>query len=174
MNYHGAYPRLDDQATRRKGHRFMLDVLLALLIIALLIIVFLKNTAVMIEKSRLTGIMAPMFVGRINVLEHHAFTGGWLDDVGPVDEASTYGHAPATRIGAIRQGAIHIQVLNRKKNAPQAPPEWWSIRPAVAADDAPTILWICGSRLPPARFQVFGEDMTTLPPEINFRFCQKR
>jgi len=169
------YLRSGDQAAQRKTYRFALDLMFGLLIIGLLIAAFLKQAHAFVDKARLMMVMAPAFEGRAEVIEHHALTGGWLDKTEPGEEVRAVGENArllTARIGAIRQGAVHMEVFNRKRNNPQAPPEWWSIRPAVAADDAPTVLWVCGSRAPPAGFHALGENLTAVPPEVNFKFCQ--
>ncbi|MCL2297695.1 MAG: hypothetical protein FWC38_06670 [Proteobacteria bacterium] len=151
-----------------------------------------------IEKTRLVStLMSPVSTGRLKVIEHHAVTGDWLwlDETQPDENHPTH-FITSAHIGHIRQGAIHIEVRNRKaplqswaaayrryqqgdadieahdKESPPALPEWWSIRPAIMGNDAPTVLWVCGSKPPPEGSHALGENLTTIPPKENFWLCR--
>jgi hypothetical protein len=167
--------RVDDWAGVRLRRHLALGGMCCALLIPLLIAMSLKQTPAIIDKARLIALIGPIFEGRVKVGEHHALTGDWLDETGSPDEENPpRPDALSARIGLIRQGAVHIEVHHRKKNDPDAPAEWWSIRPAVMASDAPTVLWVCGSRAPPVGFHAAGEDWTSVPPEVNYQFCQPR
>jgi hypothetical protein len=179
MNLLGTRFRLNDQATWHKEYRLFLELMFVFLIIALLASAFLEKTPSFIEKTRLISLMAPASEGRFKVIEHHAFSGNWLNEAEVGNEyflSNRFHHENtdiiSTQISHIQQGAVHIEVRNRKRNDPAAAPEQWSIRPAVIGGDTPTVLWVCGSRSPPAGFRTLGENLTTIPPEVNFRFCQ--
>ncbi|MDR2172634.1 MAG: hypothetical protein LBE32_00235 [Burkholderiales bacterium] len=151
------------------------------MIITLLIGIALEQIPLFVNKVRLASLLTkPALEGRYKVIEHHAVTGGWIDETDPGAKFdSLFSNKRkdnlSARIGRIQQGAIHIEVVNRKRNAPSsASSEWWSLRPVVAGDDAPTISWVCGSRQPPTGVFALGEDLTTIPPDENFRLCQSR
>jgi hypothetical protein len=199
MNFFGTWTRPNERAVQRQEHRFALSILFAGLAISLLSIAFGHQIPAFWEKSRMTSLMSPISQGRLKVIEHHAATGDWLtlDETKPDEEYPTT--FISTQIGHIRQGAVHIEVRNRKsslsssewwptqyrrlqqgnfdtvdhnRNNLPTPPEWWSIRPAIMGNDAPTIFWICGSRSPPKGFHALGEDLTTIPPRENFWLCR--
>jgi hypothetical protein len=181
MNLSGTRLFLDDRAAQRKGHRLILDAVFTGLIISLLIGAFVEQTPSFIGKMYLSMLMAPVSEGRLKIIEHHAVSGDWLDETEPGREyffeknckkSDNEQSNLSARVGHIQQGAVHIEVRNRKKNHLNALPEWWSLRPAATGDDAPTVLWVCGSRLPPAGFHTLGENLTTIPQNENFRFCQ--
>jgi len=171
-------------AAWRKRHWVIIEMLLSVWIITLLAGDFIWQAHVFSGKAYLLSVLYPASSGRLKVVEEHAFSGRWPGETEPDrsvalkifyknNEYVKYLKYGDIRPGGyIRQGAIHVEVQNRKGQDPAVPSEWWSLRPAVAADDAPTILWVCGSNLPPAGFQAQGENLTTIPPAENFRICR--
>ncbi|MDR0770485.1 MAG: hypothetical protein LBE75_04725 [Burkholderiales bacterium] len=199
MNLSGTWLRPNDRASQRKGHRFFLSIIFAGLAITLLLSAFGKLAPSIIEKTRLASLLSPISQGRLKVIEHHAVSGDWLDEINETRTGEKHTTFISTEIKHIRQGAVHIEIRNRKfsllssewwptrfkriqqgifhmedhnRNFSTAHPEWWSIRPAVMGDDAPTVLWVCGSQLPHKGFHALGEDLTTVPPEENFWLCR--
>jgi len=170
-------------AAAHKRRRLTFEIMIVFSIILLMMGYLSEQVPRITEKARLLAVMMPASDGRMKVIEDHAVSGEWPGNTEPDKAlalkiaygASEYANLWSGRIqpgGAIRQGAIHIEVEGRKRNHPGAPAEWWSLRPAVADDDSPTVLWVCGSRPPPAGFQALGENLTTIPPEENFRLCR--
>jgi type II secretory pathway pseudopilin PulG len=170
-------------AVRRWRHLF-LELMLVFLMIGALMTAFLQQAPRFMQKARLlTVLAAPAFTGQMEVMEDHALTGDWPDVAanrelllkvvypGKTDEESfpTRDIQPG---GYIQQGAVQVEVQNRPGHRLGAPAEWWSFRPAVAADDGPTVIWVCGSHPPPAGFHALGENRTTIPPEENFHICR--
>jgi hypothetical protein len=175
------------RAAWRKQHHLLLEIMLAVTVIMLTIGMLFDKISLFAEKTRLLTVATdPFFDARMKVMEYHAVSGDWPGATVPDRELAlkvTYAtdqnpHPYYTRSvtvgpgGYIQQGAIHIEIQGRRKNNPTAPAEWWSMRPAVMADDAPTVFWMCGSHPPPAGFHASGENLTTLPPDENFRFCR--
>jgi len=184
MNLSDARLYFDNQAVQRKQSLILIEIMLVLLIVAVAIGVIFKEAPLTIEKARLSQIMSPAFDGRAKVIEYHAFSGDWLDETDPGQKyllktsgrdknGQEHERTTSARIENIQQGVVHIEIQGRMKNDPAAPPERWSLRPAVAADDAPTVLWVCGNRPPPAGFHALGEDLTTIPPDENFSICRQ-
>jgi type II secretory pathway pseudopilin PulG len=183
MNLSSIRFRLGERTALRWEQRLFLEMMIVFLIIALLVGAILEQIPLIVGKARLTSLMAPASDGRLKVIEHYAVSGDWLDETESGTEYLLIKYSfqkpdqeraenLSARIGHIQQGAIHIEVHNRKRSNPLAPPEWWTIRPSVTGSDAPTVHWVCGSRSPPAGFRALGENLTSIPPGENFRFCQ--
>jgi hypothetical protein len=182
MYLFGTWLRPNERTAQRQGYRFVLSMILSGLAIALLYNAHSKQSHLFIEKIRLlASLSSSISEGRLKVIEHHAVSGDWLDeaarietepcetDTAEVDEQRS--RPMEARIGHFSQGAIHIAVYNRRGQS--VVHEWWSIRPAVVDNEAPNVLWVCGSHPPPQGFRALGEDLTTIPPEENFKFCRK-
>jgi len=165
-----------------KRPRLLLEIMLAFSIMASMIGLLIEKQSLFVEKAHLLSVLSPAAVGRIKVMEHHAFSGNWPGETEPDEELSlkvffdksanesgppVWIAGDVQKGGFIRQGAVHIEIQESDGTS-----DWWSLRPAVAGDDAPTVLWVCGSRLPPAGFHALGENLTTIPPEENFHVCR--
>lgn len=173
-------------AAAHKRRRLALEIMVVFSAILLMTGWFAEQIPSVMAKARLLAVMAPVFTGRMKGIEEHAFSGEWPGKAEPdktLDLKIAYvdnqyytgswlgGIQPGGYIG---QGAIQIEIEGRKRNHPRAPADWWSLRPAVADGDSPTVLWVCGSRQPPAGFHALGENLTTLPPEENFGICREQ
>lgn len=66
---------------------------------------------------------------------------------------------------AVEKGAIHMTFGNQASGAIKG--KVLTLRPAVVAD-APVVpvAWICGYAAAPAKMTAFGQDKTTVPPEL--------
>ena len=146
---------------------FFLDVLFSLLIISLLLSLAMREIPAATRKAERLRAFSDFQSAQTISMEYFAVNGIWpTREVSHVEDYGGQG-----REIKIVDGAIHLDIHGRHESSPLS--QILSLRPAtLTANEAATVVWVCGNAVAPDGMQTTGENATTLKGGELYAVCR--